>query len=258
MKRQEHPDPATWRDAIERGDSSLAEAATAARGCRACRLWERATQTVFGSGPMRAARLILVGEQPGDREDLAGEPFVGPAGRLLDDALDEAGIDRKTAYLTNVVKHFSFEQRGIRRIHKKPKADEIRACRPWLDAEIALVRPRVVVTLGATASQALLGKQFRVTKDRGKAIASPLAEAIFATVHPSAVLRAPDAAARAQAEQELIADLKTVARHLAEHGPGQQSRRGRSTRTRTETRAAKPSRGRAAQGELPLAARGRR
>ena len=238
---------------------TLEKVRDAAKGCKACWLWTLGTQTVFGEGP-RQATVMFVGEQPGDQEDKAGRPFVGPAGKLLDRALEEAGIDRDTVYVTNAVKHFKWErgERGTRRIHKKPNDSEIRACRPWLDAEIAIVRPRVVVTLGATASQALLGKQFRVTKDRGKAIASPLAAAVFATVHPSAVLRAPDAAARAQAEQELIADLRKVARHLAEHGQAQQSRRGRSTRTRTETRTAKPSRGRAAQGELPLAARGRR
>ncbi len=159
---------------------------------------------------------MLVGEQPGDKEDIAGHPFVGPAGRLLDDALAAAGIARDDAYVTNVVKHFKWErpERGTRRIHKTPNATEIAACRPWLDAEIALVRPRVIVCLGATAAKALLGKQFRVTKDRGKPIDSNLADAVVATVHPSSVLRAPDAASRARAERELVADLKEAARML--------------------------------------------
>src|SRR5215207_11099545 len=177
------PEPAAWRDAVEQGDASLAEAETAARGCQACRLWRGATQTVFGNSESRMKpRLMLVGEQPGDREDVAGEPFVGPAGRLLDDALELAGIDRKTAYLTNVVKHFSFELRGKRRIHKKPKADEIRACRPWLEAEIAALHPELVVCLGATAAQAIIGPSFRVTKSRGMLVSSPLASRVMATV----------------------------------------------------------------------------
>jgi DNA polymerase len=203
---------------------------------------------------------MFVGEQPGDQEDKAGRPFVGPAGKLLDRALDEAGIDRKTVYVTNAVKHFKWEraEKGTRRIHKKPNDAEIRACRPWLDSEIALVRPRVIITLGATASQALLGKQFRVTKDRGKPIASPLAEVVFATVHPSAVLRAPDPAARAAAEEELIADLKKVARHLAAHARPAEARGTRATATRTERRTTRVARDGDAQTELPIAARGRR
>jgi uracil-DNA glycosylase len=195
---------------------TLAKARAAADGCKGCWLWTLGTQTVFGEGP-RQAEVMFVGEQPGDQEDKAGRPFVGPAGKLLDRALDEAGIDRSTVYVTNAVKHFKWERAGssTRRIHKKPNDAEIRACRPWLDTEIALVKPRVIITLGATASQALLGKQFRVTKDRGKMLASPLADAVFATVHPSAVLRAPDAAARALAEKEFIADLQAVGRYLA-------------------------------------------
>jgi uracil-DNA glycosylase len=195
---------------------TLAKLRGAANGCQGCWLWSLGTQAVFGEGP-RQAEVMFVGEQPGDQEDKAGRPFVGPAGKLLDRALDEAGIDRSTVYVTNAVKHFKWEraERGTRRIHKKPNDAEIRACRPWLDAEIALVKPRVIITLGATASQALLGKQFRVTKDRGKPVASPLADAVFATVHPSAVLRAPDAAARALAEEEFIADLRIVGRYLA-------------------------------------------
>ena len=238
---------------------TLEKVRTASKGCKACWLWTLGTQTVFGEGP-RQADVMFIGEQPGDQEDKAGRPFVGPAGKLLDRALNEAGIDRETVYVTNAVKHFKWErtERSTRRIHKKPNDAEIRACRPWLDSEIALVRPRVIVTLGATASQALLGKQFRVTKDRGKPIASPLAEAIFATVHPSSVLRAPDPAARAQAEQELIADLTKVARHLQARArqPGQ--RGPRATTTRTERRAPKTPSGSAGPRELPMAARGRR
>jgi uracil-DNA glycosylase family protein len=193
----------------------------ASRGCRGCDLWVNATQTVFGEGPA-GADVMLVGEQPGDLEDRAGHPFVGPAGKLLDKALLEAGIDRTRVYVTNAVKHFKFVpiERG-RRLHKKPSAAEIRACTPWLMEEIRLVQPRVIVALGATAAQALLGKQFRVTQARGKPIPSELAEAIVATVHPSAVLRAPDEA-REEVRREFFADLRTVAKYLkrstATHG----------------------------------------
>jgi uracil-DNA glycosylase len=238
---------------------TLEKARGAANGCKGCWLWTLGTQTVFGEGP-RQADVMFVGEQPGDQEDKLGRPFVGPAGKLLDRALDEAGIDRSTVYLTNAVKHFKWErsEKSARRIHKKPNDAEIRACRPWLDTEIALVRPRVIVTLGATASQALLGKQFRVTKDRGKPIASPLAEVVFATVHPSAVLRAPDPAARALAEQELIADLTKVARHLRARTREARPREGRTSATRSERRATKTSGNRPGSRELPMAARGRR
>jgi uracil-DNA glycosylase family protein len=239
---------------------TLEKVRAAAMGCKACWLWTLGTQTVFGEGP-RQAEVMFVGEQPGDQEDKAGRPFVGPAGKLLDRALDEAGIDRKAVYVTNAVKHFKWEraEKGTRRIHKKPNDAEVRACRPWLDSEIALVRPRVIIALGATASQALLGKQFRVTKDRGKPIPSPLAEAVFATVHPSAVLRAPDPAARALAEREFIADVKKVARHLAAHArPSAPARGARASSTRTERRTAKMPTDRAAGSELPMAARGRR
>src|SRR5438552_14499876 len=157
----------------------------AAADCQACDLWERGTQTVFGEGPRRAA-VLFVGEQPGNEEDLTGKPFVGPAGRLLDEALAQAGIDRALVYVTNVVKHFKWEPRGKRRIHKKPNAREIGACRPWLEAEIALIKPKVIVALGATACQALLGLQFRVTKQHGQFIESTLAPYIMATIHPSA------------------------------------------------------------------------
>jgi uracil-DNA glycosylase family protein len=187
----------------------------ASRGCRGCKLWMVGTQTVFGEGPTRA-RVMIVGEQPGDQEDKEGQPFVGPAGRLLDEALDEAGIDRAQVYVTNAVKHFKWErgEKSKRRIHKKPNDGEIRACRPWLDEELALVQPEVVVCLGATASQALLGKAFRVTQSRGRKVSAPFAEAVFATVHPSSILRAPDAVARAEARRAFIADLKKVARFL--------------------------------------------
>ena len=190
---------------------SLSEAAA---GCRACRLWRNATQTVFGEGTL-AAEVMLVGEQPGDREDLSGRPFVGPAGKLLDRALEEAGIDRSKVYVTNVVKHFKFEPRGKRRIHKKPAAEEIAACRPWLDTEIRVVNPRAIVCLGATAAQALLGRTFRLTHHRGEFIESPLAPLVTATVHPSSILRAPDDQSRHEEMQKFVDDLKVVARRLA-------------------------------------------
>jgi DNA polymerase len=192
---------------------TLANVHDAARSCRACHLWKLGTQTVFGEGAAKA-RLMLVGEQPGDAEDLAGHPFVGPAGKLLDRALEDAGIDRATVYVTNVVKHFKWEPRGKRRIHKKPNAAEIAACRPWLDTEIQLVKPRVLVCLGATAAQALLGRQFRVTARRGELIASSLAPVVLATVHPSSILRAPDEDARRAEMKFFVEDLKTAARAL--------------------------------------------
>ena len=181
-----------------------------AAGCKACDLYLRGTQTVFGEGPPRAV-IMLVGEQPGDAEDLAGHPFVGPAGQLLDRALAEAGIDRGTVYVTNVVKHFKWEPRGKRRIHAKPNAAEIGACRPWLETEIALVQPRVLVCLGATAAQALLGKQFKVSRQRGEIVPSTLAPVVTATVHPSSILRAPDEATRREEMRLFVADLRRVA-----------------------------------------------
>ena len=187
-----------------------------AKGCQACELWKRGTQTVFGEGT-REAEVIFVGEQPGDKEDLAGRPFVGPAGWLLDKCLAEAGIDRKLVYVTNVVKHFKWEPRGKRRIHKKPNAIEIAACRPWLDAEIAVVKPKVIVCLGATAAQALLGKSFRVTQQRGKLLKSELAPYMMATVHPSSILRAPDDATRHREMERFVEDLKTLAYALNGH-----------------------------------------
>src|SRR5205823_2748977 len=175
---------------------------------------ERGTQTVFGEGARRA-EIVFVGEQPGNEEDLSGHPFVGPAGRLFDEALIEAGIDRAQTYVTNVVKHFKWEPRGKRRIHKKPNAGEINACRPWLEAEISLVKPKVIVCLGATAAQALLGPQFKVTKQRGQFIESTLAPYIMATVHPSSILRAPDDETRHDEKRKFIDDLKRVARVLS-------------------------------------------
>jgi uracil-DNA glycosylase len=186
----------------------------AAKDCRACELYKRGTQTVFGEGA-RHAELMLVGEQPGDAEDLAGRPFVGPAGRVLDKALEEAGIDRAKVYVTNVVKHFKWEPRGKRRIHKKPSAGEIAACRPWLDTEIQLVKPRAIVCLGATAAQALIGRQFKVTAQRGEFVASPLAPLVTATVHPSSILRAPDDETRHQETKQFVEDLRKVARALS-------------------------------------------
>jgi DNA polymerase len=194
---------------------TLVELRSSAARCRDCELWERATQTVFGEGPARA-EVMLVGEQPGHEEDLDGRPFVGPAGRLLDEALELAGLDRNRVYVTNVVKHFNWEPRGKWRIHKKPTAWQIRACRPWLLSELAAVQPRIVVCLGATAAQALLGRGVRVTQSRGRPIPSVFAPEVFATLHPSAVLRAPDEPSRRVAMAQMVDDLSTVARRLAE------------------------------------------
>jgi uracil-DNA glycosylase family protein len=185
----------------------------AAAGCRACDLYKTGTQTVFGEGT-QTAEVMFVGEQPGDQEDLQGRPFVGPAGQLLDRAMEEAGIDRSFAYVTNVVKHFKWQARGKRRIHQKPNWAEMAACRPWLDAELAVVKPRVLVCLGATAAQALLGRQFRVTKQRGELVESPLAPNVLATIHPSAILRAEDAD-REREYATFVADLRTVAKLIA-------------------------------------------
>ena len=190
-----------------------------AKDCKACHLYKRGTQTVFGEGPKRA-EVMLVGEQPGDAEDVAGHPFVGPAGRLLDKALEDAGIDRSLVYVTNVVKHFKWEPRGKRRIHAKPNAAEIGACRPWLDTEIALVRPRVLVCLGATAAQALLGRTFKVSKQRGEFVPSSLAPLVTATVHPSSILRAPDEDARREEMRRFVDDLRKVSGALARETSG--------------------------------------
>src|SRR3954469_456777 len=182
-----------------------------AAGCKACDLWERGTQTVFGEGARRA-EVMLVGEQPGDQEDQAGAPFVGPAGKMLDRALDDAGIDRKSTYVTNAVKHFKWKARGTRRIHDKPTWTEAMACRPWLDAEVALVKPRALVLMGATAAQSLLGKTFKVTQERGRPLDSELAELVVATIHPSAILRAEN---RDEMYAGLVDDLRVVSRTFA-------------------------------------------
>ena len=189
---------------------TIAPLREAATDCQACDLFVRGTQTVFGDGSQKA-ELMLVGEQPGDQEDLTGHPFVGPAGKLLDRALEAAGIDRAAVYVTNVVKHFKWEPRGKRRIHQKPNAAEIAACRPWLDAEIQAVKPRAIVCLGATAAQALLGRQFKVSVHRGEFVPSPLAPLVLATVHPSSILRAPDDDARRDEMRRFTDDLRVVA-----------------------------------------------
>ena len=181
----------------------------AVQQCRGCDLYRAATQAVFGEGPAKG-RLMLVGEQPGNDEDLQGHPFVGPAGKLLDRALEEAGIARSQVYVTNAVKHFKFEDRGKRRLHKKPRASEIKACRPWLEAEVARVQPEIIVCLGATAAQSILGNAFRLTKERGKFIEHPWARRVTATIHPSAILRSPDKEQRHLAYRSLVADLARV------------------------------------------------
>ena len=194
---------------------TLADLQTAAKDCKACDLWKHATQTVFGEGPP-TARVMFVGEQPGDSEDRAGHPFVGPAGKLLDEAMRQAGIDRAKAYVTNTVKHFKWSpaERGKRRIHKKPRYSEINACRPWLEAELKTIKPEVLVCLGATAAQALLGRDFRVSEQRGQPVASPLAPYVIATVHPSSILRAQDDESRYAQMESFVHDLKVVARLL--------------------------------------------
>jgi uracil-DNA glycosylase len=191
----------------------------AAADCRACPLWRSATQTVFGAGP-RSARVMLVGEQPGDREDLAGKPFVGPAGGLLDAVLADAGIDRRDAYVTNVVKHFKWKPgRGKRRLHQRPNSEEIGACRPWLESELAVVSPEVVVCLGATAAQSLIGSEVRVSRDRGRFLEAEFAPTVTVTIHPSAILRIRERKERAEARGEFTADLRRVARRLGASDP---------------------------------------
>jgi len=192
---------------------TLSKLQQAARRCRACPLWKTGTQTVFGEGS-RHAQVIFVGEQPGNDEDLAGKPFVGPAGKLLDKALAEAGINRDEVYVTNAVKHFKWEPKGKRRIHKKPNAREMAACRPWLDAEIDLLKPQVLVCLGATAAQSLIGKDFKVSERRGEWIESPLAPNVVATVHPSSILRAPDDKTRRAEYGRFVADLRKIAKRI--------------------------------------------
>ncbi len=201
------------------GERTLPALREAAHACRGCSLWERGTQTVFGAGAP-AATVMLVGEQPGNEEDLSGAPFVGPAGRLLDRALEAAGIDRRQVYVTNAVKHFKWEARGKKRIHQKPNAGEVRACSPWLRAEIAAVRPEAILCLGATAAQALFGPAFRVTARRGEPIATPLAPLAMATVHPSSILRAPDEDARRRELAQLVADLRAFRAALEDRHRG--------------------------------------
>ena len=209
MPRELSTSPTGIKDRLISAEPTITGLRAAAEACTACPLYRSATQTVFGEGP-EGALLMLVGEQPGDAEDIAGKPFVGPAGKLLDRCLAEAGIDRARIYVTNAVKHFKWVPRGPRRIHSKPGAVEIEACVPWLEAEIAVVRPRVIVALGATAAQALFGKAVRVTRDRGRPVPSALATYAFVTVHPSALLRAPDEATRHREVLRFIEDLRKV------------------------------------------------
>ncbi|MGH2676310.1 MAG: UdgX family uracil-DNA binding protein [Actinomycetota bacterium] len=194
---------------------SLLALREAAASCRGCSLYRDATQTVFGEGPP-GAEIVLVGEQPGDQEDRRGKPFVGPAGRVLSETLEDAGIDRTQVYVTNVVKHFKFTPRGKRRIHKRPSTAEVAACRPWLQGELEAVKPRALVTLGATAAQDLFGRSFRVTRERGRPLDSDLAPLVMATVHPSSILRAPDDETRRAERRLLVADLEALAEGLRE------------------------------------------
>jgi DNA polymerase len=217
VRRQHSPYPGA--EAWVPEHASLPVLRAAVSSCHGCPLYRHATQAVFGEGPARA-RVVMIGEVPGDAEDRAGHVFVGPAGRLLDEVLEAAGIARDEVYLTNAVKHFKFTQRGKRRIHDKPTRYEQRACKPWLNAELERIAPEVVVALGATAAQAIFGPHFKVTESRGKPFATEYAQYTFATVHPSSVLRAPDAEARASARRALIADLARVAEHLRASAPG--------------------------------------
>jgi len=207
---EEHARPATPPDS-----SSLSTIREAAKHCTACHLYKPATQAVFGEGPKKVP-IMLVGEQPGDSEDVAGKPFVGPAGKIMDRALEEVGIDRKQVYVTNAVKHFKWEPRGKRRIHQKPNSREVAACRPWLEAELRLVKPKLVVALGSTAGQAIFGSAFRVTRERGKVLSSRLAPKVVATVHPSSLLRQPDEASRQQEYAHFVADLRIVVKATGE------------------------------------------
>ncbi len=207
---EEYVRPATPPDT-----SSWSQLREAARDCTACHLYKSATQTVFGEGPKRAP-IMLVGEQPGDYEDVAGKPFVGPAGKILDRALAEAGINRDEVYVTNAVKHFKWEPRGKRRIHQKPNAREIAACRPWLEAELRLVKPKLLVCLGSTAGQAFFGASFRVTRERGKVLSSKLAPKVVATVHPSSLLRQPDEMSRDREYARFVVDLRVALKAAGE------------------------------------------
>jgi uracil-DNA glycosylase len=204
-------------------ERTLPALAAAAKDCRGCDLYLNATQTVFGEGPARAD-LMLIGEVPGDREDRQGHPFVGPAGQLLDRALEAAGIDRTKVYVTNAVKHFKFEPRGKRRIHKKPNAEEIRACAPWLRAELDAARPKVVVCLGATAAQAVIGRTFKVTQHRGEFVDTPLEPLVTATVHPSSILRSPDDSTRAAEMDAFVRDLRAVAEAIRDRAAARRPR----------------------------------
>ncbi|MEY2440030.1 MAG: uracil-DNA glycosylase [Verrucomicrobiota bacterium] len=208
-------DEESWKPAPVPATSSLKAVRNAARKCTACHLYKKATQTVFGEGPKNPA-LMLVGEQPGDHEDVEGKPFVGPAGKIMDRALKDAGIDRKAVYVTNVVKHFKWEPRGKRRIHKKPNSREIAACRPWLEAELRLVNPELLVCLGATAAQTIFGPSFRVTRERGKVLSSPLAARVLATVHPSSLLRQPDEESRDREYELFVRDLRVAVKAAAQ------------------------------------------
>src|SRR2546422_7833412 len=209
-KTDEYARPATPPDT-----SSLTEVRDASRQCTACHLYKRATQTVFGEGP-KGAPIMLVGEQPGDYEDVAGKPFVGPAGKIMARAHEESGIDRTKVYVTNAVKHFKWEPRGKRRIHQKPNSREIAACRPWLEAELRLVKPKLLVCLGATAAHAIFGPSFRVTRERGKVLSSKLAPRVLATVHPSSLLRQPDETSREREYKHFVTDLRAALRAAGE------------------------------------------
>src|SRR5205807_2572992 len=202
-------DSTAWSPAPVPDSSSLAAVAKASRSCTACPLYKHATQTVFGEGP-KGATFMFLGEQPGDQEDVAGKPFVGPAGKILDRALEEAGIERKEVYVTNTVKHFKWEPRGKRRIHQKPSSRDIAACRPWLEAELRLVEPKLVVSLGSTAGQTIFGPSFRVTKERGKVLSSRFAQKVVATVHPSSLLRQPDEESREREYKNFVSDLRVA------------------------------------------------
>src|SRR5437588_8729393 len=199
----------SWRPAPVPETNSLAKVAAAAKECTACPLYKKATQTVFGEGPKQAT-MLMIGEQPGDYEDVAGRPFVGPAGKILDRALEEAGINRDEVYVTNAVKHFKWEPRGKRRIHQKPNSREIAACKPWLEAEVRIVKPKLVVAMGATAAQTIFGPTFRVTRERGKVLSSKLAPRVLATVHPSSLLRQPDEESRHREYKKFVADLRVA------------------------------------------------
>src|SRR3989440_3120778 len=209
-KNKEYARPATPPDS-----SSLSTVRAAAKNCTACHLYKHARQTVFGEGPKKAP-IMLIGEQPGDYEDVAGKPFVGPAGKIMNRALEEAGIDRKKVYVTNSVKHFKWEPRGKRRIHQKPNSREVAACRPWLEAELRIVKPKLVVAMGATAAQTIFGPSFRVTRERGKVLSSKLAPRVLATVHPSSLLRQPDEASREREYKLFVADLRAAIRAAGE------------------------------------------